>query len=44
MPEYVVECEECGDEQEFENEEKALGYLFGHSLRTEHTEIEKREL
>lgn len=29
-------------EQEFDNEEKALGWLFGHGLKSGHTKIEKR--
>lgn len=40
---YTVDCEECDGSFEHENEEKALGWLFGHGLRTGHTEIEKRE-
>ena len=44
MPEYTVECKECGDTHEAETEEEAVGWLFGHSIRTEHTDIEKDEV
>jgi hypothetical protein len=43
MPEYVVECAECDETYEAETEEEAVGWLFGHSIRTEHTEIEKEQ-
>jgi len=42
MAEFIVDCEECEASAEFDNEEKALGWLFGHGMRTGHDEIEKR--
>jgi hypothetical protein len=44
MPEYRVECDECGDSFETGIEEEALGWLFGHGMRTGHESIEKIEL
>jgi len=43
MSEYEVVCHECDEDFETDNEEKALGWLFGHGLRTGHDDIEKTE-
>lgn len=41
MTEFIVDCQECDEEFNADNEEAAVGWIFGHGLRTEHIDIEK---
>jgi hypothetical protein len=44
MPEFEAVCNECDEEYEADSEEAAIGWMFGHTLRTEHTDMEKHGL
>lgn len=37
-------CEQCNDEFTFEQEDGAIGWMLGHSLRTDHYKTFKEEL
>jgi hypothetical protein len=44
MTDWRGYCDECGDEEEFELEEGALGWMFGHTMRTGHYETKKEQI
>lgn len=44
MPEWEASCNECEKSVSHENEERVLGWMFGHALRTGHEDIEKVEV
>ena len=43
MVKYTVECEECDREYECDNEDEAVGWMFGHAMSSGHDNIEKYE-
>lgn len=44
MANWEAWCEECDEEFEFDTEEGALGWMFGHGFRTEHYDTKKEEV
>lgn len=44
MPDWKAYCKECGDSAIFETEEGAVGWIFGHGLRTEHDHVYKTKV
>jgi hypothetical protein len=41
---WQVSCDECGESAEFEVEDAAVGWMFGHGMRTGHDDITKKEI
>lgn len=41
---WRVSCQECDHSDELEEEEAAVGWMFGHVMSSGHNDIEKEEL
>lgn len=41
---YEVECNECDETFESDDEEEAVGWMFGHSMASGHEDLDKNEV